>query len=75
MTNRRLGRDIIDGACRERPCDIPILPGAYGRCREFARRNRVLLLKTADGVGIDVSLGALPLEELAELRYPRLRAT
>ena len=29
----------------------------------FARRNRVLLLKSADGVGIDVSLGALPFEE------------
>jgi len=31
--------------------------------RSFARRNRVLLLKTPDGVGIDVSLGALPFEE------------
>jgi hypothetical protein len=29
----------------------------------FARRNRVLLLKTPDGVGIDISLGALPFEE------------
>jgi|HubBroStandDraft_1064217.scaffolds.fasta_scaffold02493_4 hypothetical protein len=30
---------------------------------EFARRHRVLLLRTPDGVGIDVSLGALPFEE------------
>ena len=30
----------------------------------FALRNRVLLLETADGVGIDVSLGALPFEQL-----------
>ena len=29
----------------------------------FARRNRVLLLGTAEGVGIDISLGALPFEE------------
>jgi hypothetical protein len=31
---------------------------------EFARRNRVLLLKTPEGTGIDISLGALPFEEL-----------
>jgi hypothetical protein len=31
--------------------------------RQFALRNRVLLLSTEDGVGIDVSLGALPFEE------------
>lgn len=30
---------------------------------EFAMRNRVLLLKTKDGVGIDVALGGLPVEE------------
>lgn len=29
----------------------------------FAQQNRIALLKTADGVGIDVSLGALPFEE------------
>ena len=29
----------------------------------FARRIRVLLLQTASGVGIDISLGALPFEE------------
>jgi hypothetical protein len=31
---------------------------------DFARRRRVLLLNAADGTGIDVSLGALPFEEL-----------
>ena len=31
----------------------------------FARENRVLLLQSRDGIGIDVSLGALPFEELA----------
>jgi hypothetical protein len=29
----------------------------------FARQNRVLLLKTAAEIGIDISLGALPFEE------------
>src|SRR5215475_817032 len=29
----------------------------------FARRNRVLLLQTPEGIGIDVSLAALPFEE------------
>jgi len=31
--------------------------------KEFARRHRVVLLKTSDEVGIDISLGALPFEE------------
>lgn len=31
--------------------------------REFALRNRVLLLWSSEGVGIDVALGALPFEE------------
>lgn len=30
---------------------------------QFALENRVLLLQTADAVGIDISLGALPFEE------------
>ncbi len=33
--------------------------------REFALRSRVLLIQTADGIGIDVALGALPFEEIA----------
>lgn len=31
----------------------------------FALQNRVVLLQTADGIGIDISLGALPFEESA----------
>jgi hypothetical protein len=31
--------------------------------REFAFANRVLLIQTADGVGIDIALGALPFEQ------------
>jgi len=36
--------------------------------REFALRHRVLLLQSADGIGIDISLGALPFEEGLMLR-------
>ncbi len=32
--------------------------------REFAQRNRILLLSTQSGTGIDISLGALPFEEM-----------
>jgi hypothetical protein len=32
--------------------------------RGFALRNRILLLRTPSGIGIDVSLGALPFEEM-----------
>lgn len=31
--------------------------------REFALQNRVLLVESADGIGMDVALGALPFEE------------
>jgi Nucleotidyl transferase AbiEii toxin, Type IV TA system len=45
----------------------PLLDSEYaGRisdAREFARRNRVLLLQSPDGVPIDIALGALPFEE------------
>ncbi len=34
-----------------------------GNAADFARRYRVLLLGTGAGIGIDVSLGALPFEE------------
>ncbi len=33
--------------------------------REFALRNRVLLLRSSEGIGIDIALGALPFEEEA----------
>ena len=45
----------------------PLLDSGYaGRIsdpREFARRNRVLLLQSPDGVPIDIALAALPFEE------------
>lgn len=45
----------------------PLLDSGYlGRIpdvREFARRNRVLLLQSRDGVPIDIALAAIPFEE------------
>jgi hypothetical protein len=38
-------------------------PGRLPDTREFALRHRVLLLLGADGVPLDVSLGAMPFEE------------
>ena len=38
-------------------------PARRPDAREFALRYRVLLLRSRDGIGIDVSLGALPFEE------------
>ena len=43
-------------------------PSRIPEAAEFARRHRVLLLRTPDGVGIDVSLGALPFETRAVSR-------
>jgi hypothetical protein len=40
---------------------------------EFARRTRVVLLRTADGVPIDVALGALPFEERSVQRSSEWR--
>lgn len=37
--------------------------GRQANARDFALRYRVLLLQSADGIGIDISLGALPFEE------------
>ncbi|HLK22647.1 MAG TPA: hypothetical protein VKT81_27060 [Bryobacteraceae bacterium] len=45
---------------------VPLLaafPARIEEALEFARRNRVLLLQTKSGVGLGVSLGALPFEE------------
>ena len=42
----------------------PRIPDA----REFSLKNRVLLLRDPEGIGIDVALGALPFEEAAVKR-------
>ncbi|MCP4169698.1 MAG: nucleotidyl transferase AbiEii/AbiGii toxin family protein [Fuerstiella sp.] len=38
-------------------------PGRMEDVVSFAEQNRIALLKTQDGIGLDVSLGALPFEE------------
>lgn len=45
-------------------------PARIKDAREFASRHRVVLLRTPDGVGIAVSLGALPFEERVISRPP-----
>lgn len=38
-------------------------PARIENARQFALQNRVLLLTSASGIGIDVALGGLPFEE------------
>jgi hypothetical protein len=42
---------------------LACFPARIANAAEFARRSRVLLLKTPEGFGVDVSLGGLPFEE------------
>jgi len=42
---------------------LAAFPARIDNAREFARRHRVLLLRTVDALGIDRSLAALPFEE------------
>lgn len=46
---------------------VDLLLGRFGSrrpdAREFALQNRVLLIQSTDGIGMDVALGALPFEE------------
>lgn len=68
----RLTRDIdvslLTGFGGERS-SVDLLLGAYPPriedAREFALAHRVLLVRSPGGIGIDVSLAALPYEELA----------
>jgi hypothetical protein len=56
---------------------VDLLLSAYAPriadAREFALTNRVLLLRSPSGAGIDVSLAALPYEELAIGRAPLVK--
>jgi hypothetical protein len=42
---------------------LKLFDGRLPDAREFALRNRVLLLKAKNGVPLDISLGAMPFEE------------
>ncbi len=43
---------------------LETFPSRREDAKEFALRNRVVLLQTDGGIGIDISLGAFPFEEL-----------
>src|SRR5258708_36458207 len=68
----RVTRDIditlLTGFGQERPFIEALLAHYAPRVAnstQFALQSRVLLLRSLSGVGIDVSLGALPFEQLA----------
>lgn len=68
----RLTRDadltVITGYGSEEPYVTALLehfPGRFPDTADFAMANRVVLLRSDDGVPIDVALGALPFEERA----------
>jgi len=71
----RLTQDVdltlLTGFGHEAPFVDGLLEGFRGRiteARDFALQNRVLLLFAANGVPLDVSLGAMPFEERAAMR-------
>lgn len=59
---------LLCGFGAEEEFIAPILGSGYrGRiadAAEFARRNRVLLVESAEGVPIDIALGGVPFEEM-----------
>lgn len=58
---------LLTGFGNESQFIDPLLQQFAGRipdAKPFALQNRVLLMQSASGVGLDVSLGALPFEEL-----------
>ena len=65
---------LLTGFDNETPFVEALLERYAGRIDDtagFARANRVLLLRSASGVGIDVALGALPFEESVVARATR----
>lgn len=69
----RFTRDVdvtlLTGFGNEDSFILPVLSAGYrGRIQDaeaFARRNRVLLVESPEGVPIDIALGGLPFEERA----------
>ena len=75
----RLTRDVdvslLTGFGREEEFIDPLLaayPARLTGARAFALQRRVLLLKSPDGIGIDISLAALPFEQRAIERAARI---
>lgn len=68
---RDIDLTLLTGFGEEERFIDPLLsrfPTRLDDARNFALDNRVLLLATDDGVGIDIALGALPFEERAVAR-------
>lgn len=70
-TTKDIDMTLLTGFGGEREF-IAALLGAYEpripNAADFAEQNRVLLLKTREGLGIDIALGALDFEERAVAR-------
>jgi hypothetical protein len=71
----RLTRDVdltlLAGFGTEEPFIVELLesfPSRLDDAAEFARQNRVVLLRANNGTPIDIALGALPFEERAVAR-------
>jgi hypothetical protein len=65
---------LLTGFGGEDPYIRKLLSHFEGRVTDaagFARENRVLLLRSSSGVGIDIALGALPFEESVVARASR----
>jgi len=65
---------LLTGFGGEEPFIVALLDRFEGRVDDpagFARTNRVLLLRSESGVGIDIALGGLPFEELVVSRATR----
>ena len=65
---------LVTGFGGEEPFILALLERFTGRVEDpvgFARANRVLLLRSTAGVGIDVALGGLPFEETLVSRATR----
>jgi hypothetical protein len=65
---------LLTGFGGEEPFIEALLDRFEGRVEDsagFARTNRVLLLRSASGVGIDIALGGLPFEESVVSRATR----
>lgn len=59
---------LLTGFGNERPYIDELLAHYQGRrpdAADFAERRRVLLLQSANGIGIDIAMGAFPYEALA----------
>ena len=74
---RDVDATLLTGFEAEDEFILPILSSGYrGRIPDaagFARRNRVLLIESGQGVPIDIALAGLPFEKLLAIREENLK--